>query len=74
MQTMKSIKATLLFSAVGVALLATPAFAQQPPRHHMQPQVQYQDPSGTPVVRGSNADPQYVPGYGNTGGLGFNEW
>lgn len=46
---MKLLNTKLILSAVGIALLATPAFAQQPPRypsHRGRAQTQYQDPPG----------------------------
>lgn len=48
---MKSLTSKLLLSAVGIALLATPALAQRPYRHTWrQPQYnQYQDPQANPV-------------------------
>jgi hypothetical protein len=44
---MKSLNTKLLLSAIGIALLATPAFAQRPYRH-AQPQslYNYQNPVG----------------------------
>jgi hypothetical protein len=72
---MKSLKSKLALSAVGIALLATPAFAQQAPRH-VQAQ-QYQDSAVTyPGLTGSDSEaysPQYVPGYGNIG-ASSGEW
>jgi hypothetical protein len=72
---MKSLKSKLVLSAMGIALLATPALAQQAPRH-AQPQ---QDSAVTyPGLVNSTGDseaytPQYVPGYGNIGATS-GEW
>jgi hypothetical protein len=70
---MKSLKSKLALSAIGIALLATPAFAQQAPRH-----VQAQQDSAVtyPGLTRSNSEaytPQYVPGYGNIG-ASSGEW
>jgi hypothetical protein len=44
---MKSLNTKLLLSALGIALLATPAFAQRPYRHASeQSQYNYQNPVG----------------------------
>ena len=44
---MKSLNTKLLLSALGIALLATPAFAQRPYRHAwVQSQYGYQNPVG----------------------------
>jgi hypothetical protein len=43
---MKSINTKLVLSALGVALLATPAFAQR--QHHQVPQSQIQDSAAQP--------------------------
>jgi hypothetical protein len=71
---MKSLKSKLALSVVGIALLATPAFAQAP--RHVQAQ-QYQDSAVTyPGLAGSDSEaytPQYVPGYGNIG-ASSGEW
>jgi hypothetical protein len=73
---MKSLKIKLALSALGIALLATPAFAQHAPRHaHAQ---QYQDPSVTypGLIDRSDREaytPQYVPGFGNIGAAS-GEW
>jgi hypothetical protein len=74
---MKSLKDKLALSALGIVLLATPAFAQQT-RPHVQPQ--YQDPVVTypgVVDRGGSSTeaytPQYVPGFGNIGATS-GEW
>jgi hypothetical protein len=74
---MKSLKSKLALSALGLVLLATPAFAQQTPRHAQQ---QYQDPGvtypGLVDRSGSSTEaytPQYVPGYGNIGATS-GEW
>jgi len=74
---MKSFKSKLVLSALGIALLATPAFAQQTPRH-ATPRYQ-----GTTVTypglvdRGGSTTeaytPQYVPGFGNIGATS-GEW
>jgi hypothetical protein len=73
---MKSLKSKLALSALGIVLLATPAFAQQTPRH----QQQYQGPGvtypGLVDRSGSSTEaytPQYVPGYGNIGATS-GEW
>jgi hypothetical protein len=72
---MKSLKGKLALSALGIALLATPAFAQQTARHAQS--QQYQDSAVTypgPVGGDSEAyTPQYVPGYGNIGATS-GEW
>jgi hypothetical protein len=72
---MKSLKSKLALSALGIALLATPAFAQQTPRHAQA--QQYQDSAVTyPGLAGSDSEaytPQYVPGYGNIG-ASSGEW
>ena len=70
---MKSLRSKLALSALGIALLATPAFAQQAPRHVQQ----NQDSAVTyPGLTGSDSEaytPQYVPGYGNIGATS-GEW
>jgi hypothetical protein len=73
---MKSLKSKLALSALGIALLAPPAFAQETPRHVQQ----YQDPVVTypgVVDRGGSSTeaytPQYVPGFGNIGATS-GEW
>jgi hypothetical protein len=44
---MKSLNTKLLLSALGIALLATPAFAQRPYRHApTESQYNYQNPVG----------------------------
>ncbi len=58
---MKTLNSTLLLSALGVALLASPAFAQKP--HHQEPQQQSQGITGNDVVLdgqviGADPDPQ----------------
>jgi hypothetical protein len=70
---MKSLKSKLALSALGIALLATPAFAQQAPRH-----TQAQQDSAVTYPGYSSGDseaytPQYVPGYGNIGATS-GEW
>jgi hypothetical protein len=62
--TMKSLNTKLALSALGVALLATPAFAQKP-HHHRAPQLQtqFQNPRSDDVVVdghviGADPDPQ----------------
>lgn len=42
---MKSLNTKLLLSALGIALLATPAFAQRP-YHHVQSEYGYQNSVG----------------------------
>jgi hypothetical protein len=60
---MKLLNTKLILSALGIALLATPAFAQQPPRYHSHragAQTQYQDPpsySYNPYGSGSAYNP-----------------
>jgi hypothetical protein len=44
---MKSRNSKLLLAALGVALLATPAFAQRIYRHAQYPQPEYQNSVGT---------------------------
>jgi len=70
---MKSLKSKLALSAIGIALLATPAFALQAPQHAQQ----YQDSAVTyPGLASSDSEaytPQYVPGYGNIG-ASSGEW
>jgi len=54
---MKSLNTKLVLSALGIAMLATPAFAQRPHHQHAQQQMQYQVPENSvggypnPVVR-----------------------
>jgi hypothetical protein len=74
---MKSLKSKLALSALGVALMATPAFAQQAPQYA---QPQYQGPAvtypGLADRSGSSTEaysPQYVPGFGNIGATS-GEW
>jgi hypothetical protein len=43
---MKSLNTKLLLSALGIALLATPAFAQRPYQHTWASQSGYQNPVG----------------------------
>jgi hypothetical protein len=61
--TMKSLKTKLVLSALGIALLATPAFAQRPLHHAHNAQTQSQDPSTT--SNDGSFTPTYVPGFGN---------
>ena len=66
---MKSLKSKLALSAIGIALLATPALAQQAPRHT---QAQLDSAVTYPGLVNNSGDseaytPQYVPGYGNIG-------
>jgi hypothetical protein len=57
---MKALNIKLVIAAVGLAMLATPAFAQRPQRHmHYPTQLQSQDPAGTypnPVTRSGSAE------------------
>ena len=46
---MKLINTKLILSAVGIALLATPALAQKPYRHAPRNLYNYQAPEGYPV-------------------------
>jgi hypothetical protein len=47
---MKSLNTKLLLSAIGIALLATPAFAQRPSRHAWaQPQYDYAGSAASPA-------------------------
>jgi hypothetical protein len=57
---MKALNTTLVLSAVGMALLATPALARDR-NEYVQPQVQ------APFAGSSTSayTPRYVPGYGN---------
>jgi len=68
---MKSLNTKLLLSALGIALLVTPAFAQRPQHHARYPQTQSQDPS---VQSGGSYTQGYVPGYGNTNVVPSDEW
>jgi hypothetical protein len=72
--TMKSINTKLILSALGIALLATPALAQTSQRHEPRnPQAQqYQDPGAFTDNSGAFT-PHYVPGFGNdnVGGAGY---
>ena len=71
---MKSLKSKLALSALGIALLATPAFAQQPPRHAQARQDSAVTYPG--LVDRSDREaysPQYVPGFGNVGATS-GEW
>jgi hypothetical protein len=64
---MKSLNTKLLLSALGIALLATPAFAQRPERHTRTVQTQSQDPA-------VGHSQEYAPGYGNVDAPPSNEW
>jgi hypothetical protein len=72
---MKSLNTKLVLSVVGIAMLATPAFAQQPYRHHTRGtlynyQVPVADPSGTypnPVARSGSAESVQSGAAFNTG-------
>jgi hypothetical protein len=73
---MKSLRSKLALSTLGIALLATPAFAQHAPR--LTQSQQYQDPAVTYpglIDRGDREayTPQYVPGFGNIGATS-GEW
>ena len=69
---MKSLHTKLLLSALGIALLATPAFAQRPQHHTHYTQTQSQDPS----VTGNDGSftPNYVPGVGNENAPSYDSW
>jgi hypothetical protein len=57
---MKALNTKLVFAAIAIAMLAGPAFAQQPQRHA---QTRYQDPAVT--YDSGTFTPHYVPGFGN---------
>jgi hypothetical protein len=60
---MKSINTKLILSALGIALLATPAFAQNSHRHvsNRDTQIQRSD-SGYSQQSGSGSESGYYPG------------
>lgn len=69
---MKALNTKLVFAALAVAMLATPAFAQRQQLHDQYlPQTkQYQDPAGTypnPVTRSGSAESVDTGAAFNTG-------
>ena len=72
---MKSLNTKLVLSVVGIAMLATPAFAQRPYRHHTPGalynyQAPIADPAGTypnPVARSGSAEQAESGAAFNTG-------
>jgi hypothetical protein len=63
---MKSLNTTLALSALGIALLATPALAQQQPQQQqLQPQHRLYMQQGAANNYRPNYDPNYVGTYPN---------
>jgi hypothetical protein len=62
---MKSLNTKLALSALGIALLATPALAQQQPQQHPQPQHRLYMQQSAPNTYHPNYDPNYVGTYPN---------
>jgi hypothetical protein len=62
---MKSLNTKLALSALGIALLATPALAQQQPQQYQQPQHRLYMQQGAANNYQPNYDPNYVGTYPN---------
>jgi hypothetical protein len=77
----KRLPAALALSALGIALLGTPAFAQKPHQHATNHEMQLRRSTAAVTYQGlvdrsgstEAYTPQYVPGYGNIGATS-GEW